>query len=363
MNQNAGALTITGTGNTITVAGAATQAVTVQGTSNYVVSGNTTGAVNSTTTGTLSVTASANAQTVTSTSATTINAAALAGVTETLAGNGNYTVTGLGTGAAGVILESGARTGTLTVTTAGTNGGTVTESAGTGAVVINHVGTGTLAVATDAAHGVTTITASAANTVTASGTGTISYTATGAGNHVITSTTSGAAADVIVASTNAASVDTITAGAGADKITISGGNDHLVLFAPTTDTGIVSGFTATAAVPANLQQLNVAGLDVVTGFSAGADLQLTGLTTSTTIIRNGGTLGAATVGDTVLLTGDYNASTGIFTVNTAGTSSLFVYDDTGTGAAGNYRGVVLVGYTDQGGADTVSAGGLFAGVA
>jgi S-layer protein len=363
INQNAAALTVASTGNTVNIAGSAAQAVTVSGSSNFVVSGSTTGAITSTATGTLSVTASANAQTVTSTSATTINAAALTAV-ETVAGNGAYTITGLGTVGGGTIAESGARTGALTITTAGTFGGTVTESAGTGAVVINHAGTGTLGVTTDIAHGVTTINSTAAAgtaTVNVGGTGTVSYTATGAGAHVIVSTTSGAAADTIVAS--AAGADSITAGAGADKITISGGNDHLILATPASDTGIAVGFTASTVVPANLQQINVAGMDVVNGFSSGADLQLTGLTTSTAIIRNGGTLGAATVGDTALLTGDYNSATGIFTVNTAGVSTLFVYDDNGTAGGGNYRGVVLVGYTDTGATDTVSAGGLFVGVA
>jgi len=363
ITQGNGATTITGTGQTITVAANTTNALNLAGSSAYVVTGGTTNTITSTGTGALTVTATNNAQTVVSASATTVNLAAQ-GATETLGGAGAFTITGLGTVANGVVTEQNNRTGALTVTTAGANGGTVTEVAGaTGAVTLNHAGTGTLTVTTVASHGVATINATAANTVTVSGDGTISYTATGAGNHTITSTTTGAAGDVIVASTTAGVVDTITAGAGADKITISGGNDHIVL-APTTDTGIASGFTASAAVPANLQQINVANMDVVTGFSAGADIQLTGLTTgANAIVRNGGTLGAATVGEVVLLTGDYNSTNGLFTVNTAGTSTLLAYDDNGTTAGGNYRAVVLVGYTDAGGADTLSNAGLFAGVA
>jgi S-layer protein len=366
INQGAGATSITGTGQTITVAANGTNALTLAGTSAYVVTGGAANTITSTGTGALTVTATNNAQTVVSASATTVNLAAQGG-TETLGGAGAFTVTGLGTVANGVVTEQAGRTGALTVTTAGTNGGTVTEVAGaTGAVTLNHAGTGTLTVTTVASHGVTTINATAANTVTVSGDGTISYTATGAGNHTITSTTTGAAGDVIVASTTAGVVDTITAGAGADKITISGGNDVLVLAAPTSDTGIASGFTASAAVPANNQQINVAAMDVVTGFSAGATISLTGVTGSgAALIRNGGTLGAGNAGDAVLLTGDYNSTTGIFTVNTAGTSSLFVYDDNGTTAGGNYRGVVLVGYIDAGGADTWTAGpaAVFTGVA
>ena len=59
--------------------------------------------------------------------------------------------------------------------------------------------------------------------------------------------------------------------------------------------------------------------------------------TSTNAGANGGS-GAA------LLTGTYSSSTGLFTVDTAGTASLFVYDDNGDTAAGNLRGIVLVGY-------------------
>ncbi|OYU70470.1 MAG: hypothetical protein CFE28_11010 [Alphaproteobacteria bacterium PA2] len=354
VNQGAGATTIAGTGNTITVAGSAGQTLTLSGTSNFVTAGNTTGAVTSTATGTLSVTASNNAQTVTSASATTINAAAL-GAVETISGAGNFTVTGLGTVAGGSITEA-ARTGasTLVVTTAGANGGTINEAAGsTGTVTANHAGTGTLTVNTTANHGVTTVTASAANTVAATGAGTISYTATDAGAHTITSTTTGAAGDVIV---GGAGVDTITAGAGADRITTGGGADVIILAAPTSDTGVVSGFVASAAVPANLQVINTSGFDVVTGMSAGATISLTGVTLGTTLTRNGGTFGNDTAGNAALVTGNYDAATNQFTVSTAGTSSLFVYDDNGTTALGNYHAVVLVGYLDAGGADTLTAG-------
>ena len=352
--QAAAALTIAGTGNTITVTGSAGQTLGLSGTSNFVTSGNTTGAVTSTSTGTLAVTASANAQTVTSASATTVNAAALTAV-ETISGTGNFTVTGLGTAVGGSITEL-ARTGasTLTVTTAGTNGGTINEAAGSsGTVTANHAGTGTLTVNTTANHGVTVVTASAANTVTATGAGTISYTATDTGAHTITSTTTGAAGDTIVGNTG---VDTITGGAGADRITTGGGADVITLAAPTSDTGVVAGFNASALVPVNGQVLNASGFDIVTGMSTGATISLTGVTMGTSLTRNGGTFGTDTAGNAALVTGTYNAGTGQFTVDTAGTSSLFVYDDNGTGAGGAYHAVVLVGYIDVGGADTLGAG-------
>jgi hypothetical protein len=54
----------------------------------------------------------------------------------------------------------------------------------------------------------------------------------------------------------------------------------------------------------------------------------------------------------------------LFTVSTAGSDSLFVYDDDGNaGASGTYRGVILVGYVDALQNDTMSNAGIFTSVA
>jgi len=182
----------------------------------------------------------------------------------------------------------------------------------------------------------------------------------GTGDDVLTG---GVGNDTIV---GAAGADTITGGAGVDTINVGAGDaatDVVTLATPATDTGTVAGFVASTAVPVNLQVLNVAGLDIVTGFGATDTISLSGLTMSGTLIKNGGALGAGTVGDAALIQGVYSSATGQFTVNTAGTDSLFVYDNNGTTAAGDYSGIVLVGYIDTGAVDTVVAGGVFTATA
>ena len=42
---------------------------------------------------------------------------------------------------------------------------------------------------------------------------------------------------------------------------------------------------------------------------------------------------------------------------------MFVYDQDGTTGTGVYRGIILVGYVDAAGNDTMSAGGLLTSVA
>lgn len=185
------------------------------------------------------------------------------------------------------------------------------------------------------------------------------------GGNLADSLSGGAGNDTIVGGTGA---DTITGGAGIDVINVGAGDaaiDVVTMATPATDTGTVAGFVASTAVPVNLQVLNVAGLDIVTGFGATDTISLTGLTMGATLIKNGGTLGAGTVGDAALIQGVYSSATGQFTVNTAGTDSLFVYDNNGTAAAGGYSGVVLVGYVDTGAIDTVTAGpaGVFTATA
>jgi hypothetical protein len=150
-------------------------------------------------------------------------------------------------------------------------------------------------------------------------------------------------------------VDTVTLGLGADKFTTGGGADVFNI-TPATGTGIVSGFAASTAVPAQGQNVNVSGLDIITVTgSAAAFTIVTGLTiTVQNIVRNGGAMGAGANGGGAIaeITGTYNSTTGLFTVDTGGTSTLVAYDDNGDTAGGSYRGIVLVGYTDQGAVDT-----------
>jgi hypothetical protein len=295
-------------------------------------------------------------QTITAPAAVTatINAAALANNAVTLAGNAAYVVTGLGTVAGPATVTEGAThtTGSLTVTTAGTNAVTITGiAAGTGTMTINHAGTQTATIATGG-HAVVNVISSDANTTTISGAGNLNFSTSGtAGAKTVTSTTTGAAGDTVIGSSG---VDTVTLGVGADFFTTGGGADVFNL-APTTDTGIALGFVFGAAVPANGATINVSGLDKITGFGTGVTI-VTGLTETGAIARNGQALGAggntANALDAAMIVGTYDAVTGIFTVSAAGNSTLFVYDDNGNADGGNLRGVVLVGYVDLSGNDT-----------
>ena len=124
-----------------------------------------------------------------------------------------------------------------------------------------------------------------------------------------------------------------------------GGADTITIGVPATETAIATGFTAAAAVPTTA--VGTAGMDIITGFSTGASIALTGLTLGTNlIVRNGGTMGAATVGDTALLRGTYSSAADTFTPSNAGADSILAYDNNGTTAAGGYSAVVLVGYVD-----------------
>jgi len=342
-----------------------TRTIDLSGTGSFVVGG-TTSALPATTAlsvastqsaGTLSVFPGANMNAITTGAANlTVNSTAQnAGIT-LINGAGTITVTALGTTASDAITL-GAGTGAVTLTTASTNAVTITEGAGSQAVIINKAGTGNITLTTTSTIASTTINDSGATgSVTASGAGAISYTAT-AGVH---SVTGGSGADTIVGFTGA---DSIVGGAGADKITTGGGADRIYL-ASTTDTGLVSGLVAGSAMWANGTTLGTTGLDIITGFVATAAIEFTNsINLFGTILRNGATLGASTVGNIIHVTGTYDSSANTFTTSLAGTSTLFVYDDNGTTTGGDYRAVVLVGYVDSAGNDTGGSATGLLGVA
>jgi len=363
---------VAGTGSTITIGQVAAQTLALSGTSNYVVSGGTTGAITSTGSGTLSVTASANSQAVTSASATTIVGAAL-GATSTAGGTGAntaFTYTGVGTVANAIVTEAATFTGTLTVNTVDTAASAVTQAstaASVGAFVLNASddgagGTGLVTLTALSNHASQTInmtsTAGTAVLVTVDAASTATaYTINGlgAGAHTYVADSNTSAVDTFI---GGAGVDTVTLAGGADRFTTGGGADVFNMTAAS-DTGIVAGFSTGAAAPAQGANINVTGCDIitVTGAAAAFTVVLTfaavAAVTAPLIVRNGSTnIGADTTAQLVQLTGTYSSTTGLFTVDTGGTSTLLVYDDTADSAAGNYRGVVLVGYVDTGAADT-----------
>ena len=275
----------------------------------------------------------------------------------TLGGVGAWTVTALGTVAGASVLEAASHIGgALTVTTASTNAVTVTETTGgTGAVTVNHAGTQTLTLVTIAGHSSSTVNSTAANATTVSGAGALTYTVSGtAAIHTVTSTTTAAAGDTVTGGTLA---DIINLGVGPDSYTTGGAAD-VISVVNSLDTGLASG-VAVGAVPVQSQGINTAGMDIITGMSAGVTILISGATASTSanaaayvVVRNAGTIGANTTNDIAMLTGTYSSTTDVFTVDSAGTSTLLAYDDNGIVSAGGQRGIVLVGYVDTGGTDT-----------
>jgi len=355
-------VTANGTG-TITLVGTSLSPVNVAGTSNFIVSGMCSGLVTSTqTAGTLQVTLSGVASTVCSPVETTVNATA-ASVAATLAGVGNYIVTGAGAITMTLTEAASHTTGSLTITSGSEALTIVEDAAGTGAVTINVAGVGSVSLSALATH--------ASHTINISSSGTTTLFANTTATAISINATSTATAHTYVNNSSINSIDTyignsavdnVTLGLGADKFTTGGGADVFRISDIDTQTGIVSGFASGVALPAQGTAINVAGSDIitVTGTPAAFSVVLvqgasTGYTVNATslIVRNSGVaLGDGTSNDMAAMNGSYSSTTGLFTISNAGADTLLVYDDNGQAAAGNYRGVVLVGYVDTGGADT-----------
>jgi hypothetical protein len=362
-----GATTIAGTAGTgtISVVSAAGQAVNLSGTSNFAVSGMSTGVVTSTqTAGTLTVTSGAASATasVISSVPTTVTATTLSGAMS-IGGVGDFTINGAGSIAVTVTELASHTTGSLTISN-GTVAVLVTEnSAGLGPVVINQSASGTTditALVTHASHtynltNVGVLTTLAASTATA-----YSITTTSATAHTYVNSSTTSSVDTYIGSS---SVDNVTLGLGADKFTTGGGADVFSIVASTLDTGQLAGFSTGAAAPVQGTAINVSTADVITvtpgadawsivvGFAS--DTAAVTATIAPLIVKNGAlNIGANTTAQLVSLQGTYSSTTNLFTVDTAGVSTLLVYDDTGVVATGNYRGIVLVGYVDTGAADT-----------
>jgi hypothetical protein len=279
----------------------------------------------------------------------------------------SFTITGVGTIASNVITESATNTGDLTVTTASTNGSAITQAAtaaagAAGDFILNVGGTGAVALTSLVSYASQTINLNAVNTTTAAAASTATaYTVTVGGT---------AGARTFVGDTNTSAVVTYTGGTGIDNITARLGADVIDLAADAaadvvtilgaSDTSLATGIVAGAAVPVNGITINTSGMDKVSNFGAGDSIDFNNAAFVTTaaadaIVRNSGIVGAAVTNDAVLLSGDYSSATNLFTVNSGGSSSLLAFDDNGNTLVGAYRGIVLVGYTDTGAADTYIA--------
>jgi hypothetical protein len=277
----------------------------------------------------------------------TVTDATLPGTTDTLSldlrGAGvTYTTTIAGVETLNVNASNSTGTSTLGLTATALTTLNITNTSA------NTVVTGTLGAS------VATVTAAAVV-----GTGAVTITLNGTANNGANVTGSGNA-DTITGSNltdvinGGAGGDTITGGDGADRLTGGAGND-IFTYAAASNTGTVTGFAASTAVPT--ASFSTTNLDVVSDFANGDTVSLTGVTAAGTLLKNGATLGANTVGDVVLLRGTYDATANTFIGDTSGTSSVLVWDSNGTTAGGTtYVGIVLVGYVDTGAADTVAAG-------
>jgi trimeric autotransporter adhesin len=377
VTQGAGATTVTGNGTAglITVAANGANQLDLAGTSNFAVTAAGTAAVVHAATGTLAFTAAAGiANTVTSSTATevTINATAQTSVVSTFGGTSNLTVSGLGVATTGTggFTEASTHTGAAVTTTLNVSGALISTSTLAGAlgtVTVNDSHTGVDAGAsTVLATG--TLTGRVINVTQSGATG--GFILTGTNAATITATagvhqmTGGDGADTITGFTGS---DTITGGAGADIINVGTGGTDSIINAPTTSTGIALGFAHSTAVPANGVVIGTAGMDKVTNFGTGDTITLSGLTTVVNpFIRNGGSMSTGTLTTTqvqAMIVGNYDATLNQFTVNTGGSTTLFVYDDDGVTAGGGLRGIVLVGYVDFNQNDTIGVTGIVTSVA
>jgi hypothetical protein len=249
------------------------------------------------------------------------------------------------------LTDSATRTGTLTVTTGGTTAVAVTEAVGsTGNTVITHTGTGLLTL-TPKSGGTSTVTNTATGGSVTVSNATVGVTINAAAATAAVSLTGGIGGDSIVGGTLA---DTISGGSGVDTLTGGTGNDVFVFLSA--DSGVLSGITlaaaATTAVWAAGTVLSLAGIDQITDFNGGSlgstgdRLALTDSTNTVAPVRNLGSFGFSTAGVTGLITGTVNAAGTTFTVDAAGTSTMYVYDTDGTGAGLTVSGILLVSYVD-----------------
>jgi hypothetical protein len=145
----------------------------------------------------------------------------------------------------------------------------------------------------------------------------------------------------------------MTTGGGADVINIAA-----------THSAIALGFVANTVAPT--AAISTVGMDVITGFSAGATI-VTGIdftgamgNSTSNFVRNGGTLGTganAALTTNAMIVGIYNESANSFTPSLVGTDTLLALDTTGIAAGTAYMGIVLIGYVDLNQNDTLDVAG------
>ncbi len=238
---------------------------------------------------------------------------------ETVSVNASNAVT-----ATTLAMTNGALT-TLTVT----NAGAATIDTGTLGANVNSVN-------------LSAVTGGGATTVTLNGTANTGANVTGT-----------AGADTITGSNQ---LDVISTGAGSDVIVQSLGNDRINVGSGTDDFRMVDlgdNNTAITITAGTTIDAVAEGFDIVTGMGVGDTIRMTAgyddIDADTTLADGdlqGGLLFNTTFANNSanLVRGNFNASTGLFTISASGADSLFVADVDHTAATADYSGVILVGY-------------------
>jgi hypothetical protein len=200
------------TAQNVKVNQASSWGLTLGGAANYTVSGGTTGSITATGTGgSLKIIDTANDHTITSSVTTLIDASSANYHADTLAGTGNFTVTGAGE--KNINIFDGGLTGSLNVFTSGQNLVGVMEKMGSGAVNVTVGGTGMTNIYTNARHTTTINVVNGVNAfVSASGEGSITYNAAATGNNRL-----------LAGGDNNMSINLSATGGGNDDITLNTG--------------------------------------------------------------------------------------------------------------------------------------------
>jgi len=180
----------------------------------------------------------------------------------------------------------------------------------------------------------TALTAAQAQAITA-----VNLTGTAAVDTLVT----GANADII---NGGAGNDSITPGGGADTVDVSSGDDTVVVADNSGVAPSATSTTAGAAIAAGDTLTFANGVDIVNGFEAGTGGDVLNLSyAGAPITAVAATENALTADKTYFLSGNYVASTGVFTVTAdgAGTSTLLIDTESDGDIGTNDSMILLVG--------------------
>jgi hypothetical protein len=151
--------------------------------------------------------------------------------------------------------------------------------------------------------------------------------------------------------TGTGAAETIIGGAGANTVTGGNGGDKVTFAAHTigtvdTITYTAAGQTLSGSVTSGVTALTLAaGADVVYGMQAGDKINLSTIAATYTGALTT-TINGASGNTADIVRGDYNTSTGVFTVSVTGADSLVQFDNDAAGAGTTIDNIVLVGFVN-----------------